>query len=157
LADYFRLQALSPEDATVCNNIGNALLELNRYEESHSWFDRALLLAPDHVEVLNNKGIAHYRFHRFDEAIEVYTQANALDPSDGRAAWQLAHLHLQTGDYARGWAEREARWMAADFSPDYPKLPVEKKWLGKDDVRGKTILICSDEGFGDTLQFARYV
>jgi len=47
--------------------------------------------------------------------------------------------------------------LIADFAADYPKLPPEKKWLGQGDVRGKTILICSDEGFGDTLQFARYV
>ncbi len=157
LADYVRLHALAPDDATICNNIGNALLALDRCEEGLAWFDRALRLAPDQLEVLNNKGIALYRLHRLDEAMAVYARASALDPSDGRARWQLAHLHLQTGDYARGWAEREARWMIADFAPDYPKLPPAKKWLGKEDIRGKTILICSDEGFGDTLQFARYV
>jgi len=157
LADYRRLHALAPDDATICNNIGNALLALDRCEEGLAWFDRALELAPDHVEVLNNKGIALCRLHRLDEAIGVYARASRLDPNDGRSAWQLAHLHLQTGDYARGWAEREARWMAADFAPDYPKLPPEKKWLGNEDVRGRTILICSDEGFGDTLEFARYV
>lgn len=157
LADYRRLHALVPDDATICNNIGNALLALHRHEEGLAWFDRALLLAPDHVEVLNNKGIALCQLHRVGEAIEVYTRASAVDPKHGRSAWQLAHLHLQTGDYARGWAEREARWLIADFAADYPKLPPEKKWLGQEDVRGRTILICSDEGFGDTLQFARYV
>jgi tetratricopeptide (TPR) repeat protein len=157
LADYRRLHALAPDDGTICNNIGNALLALDRHEEGFAWFDRALLLAPDHVEVLHNKGIGLYRLHRLGEAIEVYAHASARHPNDGRSLWQLAHLHLQTGDYARGWAEREARWMTADFAPGYPKLPPDKKWLGKEDVRGKTVLICSDEGFGDTLQFARYV
>ena len=157
LADYLRLYALAPDDATICNNIGNVLLALDRCEDGLAWFDRALQLAGDHVEVLNNKGIALYQLHRLDEAIAVYSRASALDPNDGRSTWQLAHLHLQTGDYVRGWAEREARWMVADFAPDYPKLPPEKKWLGKEDVRGRTILLCSDEGFGDTLQFSRYV
>jgi tetratricopeptide (TPR) repeat protein len=157
LADYRRLHVLAPDDGTICNNIGNALLALDRHEEGFAWFDRALQLAPDHVEVLHNKGIGLYRLHRLGEAIAVYTHASALHPNDGRSLWQLAHLHLQTGDYARGWAEREARWMTADFAPGYPKLPPDKKWLGKEDVRGKTVLICSDEGFGDTLQFARYV
>lgn len=156
LADYHRLHALSPGDATICNNIGEALLQQGRNEDGIAWFDKALQLHPDQADVLGNKGIALHRLGRFDEAIGVYARVHALDPGDGRSLWQIAHLHLQTGDYARGWAEREARWLVDDFAPDYPKF-TQPKWLGQGEVRGKTILICSDEGFGDTLQFARYL
>jgi len=156
LQDYLRLHAQTPDDPIVCNNIGDALLGLDRTEEGLAWFERAFALRPDLVEVLANKGLALYQLHRFGEAIAAYTGVKELDPNDARSAWQLAHLELQTGNFGAGWAEREARWKVSDFSPDYPRL-VEPKWLGKEDINGKTILVCTDEGIGDTLQFARYV
>lgn len=156
LADYRRLHTLAPDDAIICNNAGDALLHLDRPGEGLEWFDRALRLRPDLVEVLSNRALALFQLHRYEEAKAAYARLTALDPDDARSAWQLAHLQLVTGDFAAGWAEREARWRVKDFSPDYPKLP-QAKWLGREEIRGRTILICVDEGLGDTLQFARYV
>jgi tetratricopeptide (TPR) repeat protein len=156
LALYLHLHAQSPDDPTICNNIGDALLGLDRYDEGLAWFDKALKLRPDFVEVIVNKAFALFQLGRLDEAKVAYARAKMLDPRDTRSAWQLAHLHLLTGDFWRGWLEREARWKVLDFSPDYPKLS-QPKWLGGEDIRGKTILVCIDEGLGDAQQFARYV
>jgi len=156
LAEYRRLHLMTPDDPIICNNIGDALLALERYQEGLAWFDKALASRPDFAEVLAHKGLALYQLGRFDEAITAYAGAKALNPGDAKSAWQLAHLQLQTGAYGNGWAEREARWRVSDFSPDYPKFP-QPKWLGKESIAGKTILIFADEGHGDTLQFARYV
>ena len=30
-------------------------------------------------------------------------------------------------------------------------------WRGERDIAGKTVLVCADEGLGDTIQFVRYV
>jgi hypothetical protein len=156
LADYQHLHALAPDDPIICNNVGDALLHLDRHGEGLEWFDRALRLRPDLVEVLGNRALSLLQLHRYEEATAAYATLRELDPNDAKCAWQLAHLKLVAGDFAGGWAEREARWRVADFSPDYPKF-AQPKWLGKEDIRGKTILICVDEGLGDTLQFARYV
>jgi Tfp pilus assembly protein PilF len=156
LEDYRRLHALSPDDPNVCNNIGDALLLLGRPEEALEWFDRALALRPDVIEVLTNRALALCQSYRFDEAIAAYSHLTTLDPDDARSTWQLAHLHLQQGNFQSGWAEREARWRVSDFSTDYPRFAAPK-WLGKEDVSGKTILVCTDEGIGDAVQFARYV
>jgi tetratricopeptide (TPR) repeat protein len=156
LACAQRAHALEPADPATCNNIGDALLWLGRYDDGLRWFDKALALKPDLVEVLLNKGLALLQLHRFDEAFETYRGVLALDSGNAKAAWQLAHLKLLTGDYERGWAEREARWRVADFSLEYPKFS-QAKWLGQQSVEGKTILVHVDEGLGDTLQFARYL
>jgi tetratricopeptide (TPR) repeat protein len=156
LAVYYRLHAQSGDDPTICNNIGDALLGLDRHEEGLAWFERALKLRPDFVEVIVNKAFALFQLHRFDDAMTAYARATMLDPNDARSKWQLAHLHLLCGDFARGWAEREARWKVSDFSPDYPKFS-QPKWLGREDIDGQTVLVCVDEGLGDALQFARYI
>jgi tetratricopeptide (TPR) repeat protein len=161
LADNERAHALDPADPVVCNNMGDALLWLGRYDEGLRWFDRALALRPDFIEVLLNKAFALLQVHRFNDAFDTYRRVKVLDPNNAtaayaKAAWQLAHLGLLTGDFAAGWAEREARWMVPDFSPEYPKFP-QPKWLGQESIDGKTILVHVDEGLGDTLQFARYL
>jgi hypothetical protein len=62
---------------------------------------------------------------------------------------------MLTGNFEAGWAGRESRWMKAN-PPAYPKFS-QPRWLGKEPIEGKTILIHVAEGLGDTIQFARYV
>ena len=156
LADLMRAHALDSTDPLTCNNIGDALLALGRHSEGLDWFERAIALRGDLAEVLVNKAFALTQLRRFHEAIAALKRAIALDPNSARAAYELAHLLLVTGDFAAGWAAREARWNMPDFSPDYPKFP-QPKWLGKEPVAGKTILVHIDEGLGDALQFVRFV
>jgi tetratricopeptide (TPR) repeat protein len=156
LADTSRAHVLDPTDPITCNNMGDALLWLGRDEDGLRWFDKALALRPDFIEVLLNKGFALFHMHRFDEAAETYRRVTVLDPGNAKAEWQLAHLALLSGNFAAGWAKREARWRVPDFSTDYPKFS-QPRWLGEEPIDAKTILIHVDEGLGDTLQFARYL
>jgi tetratricopeptide (TPR) repeat protein len=156
LALYQSLHALAPDDPVICNNVGDALIRLGRFQDGLEWFEKALRLRPGFAEVLANIGLALFQLNRLEEAKDAYARAKAADPECAASAWQLAHLQLQTGDFAAGWTEREARWNVAGYSPEYPKFS-QPKWLGQQVIEGKTILICADEGLGDTLQFARLV
>ena len=69
----------------------------------------------------------------------------------------MALVQLLTGDFETGWATREARWKIPSFSAGYYPAFSEPAWLGAEPIAGKTILICPDEGLGDTIQLARYV
>jgi tetratricopeptide (TPR) repeat protein len=156
LALYRRLHELAPDDPLIFNNVGDALVGLQRFQDGLEWFEKALQLKPDSGEILANKGLALYQLNRLDEALDATARAKAVDPDNAGCAWQLAHLRLHTGDFTAGWSEREVRWRVAGYSPAFPKL-AQPKWLGKEAIDSKTILICADEGLGDTLQFARYV
>jgi hypothetical protein len=62
---------------------------------------------------------------------------------------------LITGDLPRGWVEYQWRRKApiAGLSPrDFPQA----LWLGEQEIAGKTILLHSEQGFGDSIQFCRY-
>ena len=93
--------------------------------------------------------------HRFDEACAAYDRVKAIDPGNVGAEWNLALLHLLTGNFEAGWAGREAHWKT-DRQSTYPKFS-QPRWFGEENIEGKTILVCADEGLGDTIQFARYV
>ncbi len=153
LADNRRAQALDPSNADTCNNIGIALQLLGREEEALQWFDRALELRPNSAVVANNKAAALVKIQKFDDAFAAYGQAKALDPGNALIDWDLALLHLLTGNFAAGWAGREAR---RRLPSHYPKFS-QPMWLGEDGIEGKTILVHMDEGLGDSIQFARYI
>jgi tetratricopeptide (TPR) repeat protein len=161
LADNLRAQKLNPGNADTCNNIGASLQFLRRDEEALPWFDRAVALRPGHVLALMNKAASQMQTHRYAEAQATYLQVKAIDPGNAETDWNLSLLYMLTGNFEAGWTMREARWNKANPGV-YPKFS-KPRWFGKDgiagesDIAGKTIVICADEGLGDTIQFARYV
>jgi len=157
LQDSQRAYALDPADAEARNSVGDILARLpHRQEEALQWFDRALELQPDLIQALTNKAVVFGQLHRFEEAIAIYDRLQSLDPDNAEVEMGLGHLHLLLGNFESGWAGHEARRKIRSFSAPYPKFS-QPLWLGQEAIDGKTILVHVDEGFGDTIQFARYV
>ncbi len=153
LALCHKAHALVPGDAGLCNNVGIVLRSLGRDEDALPWFDEALARQPNFRDALHNKAAALAKLHQFGDAFAIYERLRTDDPNDALAELGIAHLHLLSGDFAKGWAGREARWKMARC---YPKL-AQPMWLGQESLDGKTIVIIADEGLGDTIQFVRYV
>jgi tetratricopeptide (TPR) repeat protein len=155
LADNIRAFELNPGNSDTCNNIGASLQFLRRDEEALPWFERAIALRPDHVLAMLNKAASQLQTHRHAEAEATYLQVKAIDPGNPEPDWNLSLLYMLTGNFTVGWAMRESRWKKANPGV-YPKFSVPR-WFGENNIAGKTIVICADEGLGDTIQFARYV
>jgi tetratricopeptide (TPR) repeat protein len=155
LTDNQRAHELDPTRAEICNSIGAILRSLGREEQALPWFDRALRLQPNSVEALGNRALCLGQMQRFDEAFAAYARVKALGPGNAEIDWNLSLLRMLTGNFELGWAGREARWKRAT-PPLYPAFS-QPKWLGQEPVDGKTVVICADEGLGDTIHFARYV
>jgi tetratricopeptide (TPR) repeat protein len=153
IAEGKRAHRLDPGNAETCNNIGAALRLLGRDQEALEWFDKALDLRPGSVETLNNKIISLYGVHRFDEIFALYDRMKSLGLNNATTEWNVSLAHLLTGNLEAGWPGHEVRLQLP--SSFYPKFP-QPIWLGEQDIEGKTVLICADEGLGDTIQFARY-
>ncbi|CCE07753.1 putative TPR domain protein [Bradyrhizobium sp. STM 3843] len=156
LADARRAHSLDPKNPDFCVNVGDALLWLDRVEEGLEWFERALELRPFLLSALESKGRALRRLHRLVEATAVYHQLRAIDPTNARLEFALATHHLWLGNFEAGWREREARWRVPGLPIHFPDGPGAL-WLGEESIAAKSILIYSDEGLGDAIQFTRYV
>jgi tetratricopeptide (TPR) repeat protein len=156
LADNRRAHALNPASAEFCNNIGACLQWLRRDDEALPWFEKALALQPAFIRALINKASSLFQIRRLDEAEAVYRHVQAIDPGNADAEWNLSFIHLLTGDFETGWAEREVRWTAHMRPATYPNC-AQPMWRGEDGIADKTMLVFADEGFGDTIQYARYV
>src|SRR5689334_2592569 len=149
-------ETLDPTDADVFNNAGIILQHLGRDEEAMEKFDRAIWLRPGFVDAVSNKASLLAQIHKFEEAFAGYALAKSLAPDDGTIDWNVALLHLLTGNFESGWAGRESRWTKRTAPVSYPVFP-SPMWTGQGTVRDKTILIYADEGLGDAIQFARYL
>jgi hypothetical protein len=150
-----RALRLRPGHAEVLANRGTALRMLNRFDEALADYDGALAASPRSPEALNNRGVALAAMNRHAEAIAAYTRALELKPDYHRARYNRALSRLVTGDFAEGWADHEARWHGSDVSIR-ERVFAAPRWSGREDLRGKAILLHSEQGLGDGIQFSRY-
>jgi len=156
VASFGQALALQPDYAAAHSNLGATLHDLGRHDEALACYDRALAITPDYAEALCNRGATLSELMRHDEALANYDRALALQPDLPEAHWNEASLRLLTGDFARGWEEYEWRWKRDSLARtvrDF-RRPL---WRGDQPLEGKTILLHSEQGFGDSIQFCRYV
>lgn len=155
-AEYERSIALDPSLAETHNNLGLLHWRFDRLEQAFACFDRALALRPDFHAVLNNKAVVLLHLQLLDEAFATLQRSLAAAPNDAQTLFYLATLQLLTGDFERGWLAREARWRLPSVGL-VDRGFSQGLWNGDQPLEGKTILLHSDEGLGDAIQFARYV
>ncbi len=134
-------------------NLGNALYGLKRNEEAIVAYRRAVELDPNLVDGWANLGATLHHNGEYDEAVAALRRALALWPEHANARSGLGILLLMRGDFAEGWAEYE--WRLRSSERKGPRFP-EKPWRGETLV-GKHIYVQAEQGFGDTLQFVRYI
>jgi predicted O-linked N-acetylglucosamine transferase (SPINDLY family) len=156
LASYDRALVLRPDYAEVLFNRGGALQKLTRFDEALASYDGALAVRPDHAKALNNRGIVLMELKRRDEALASYDRALNARPDYVEAHWNEGLLRLLTGDFSRGWVKHEWRWKNESLAL-LKRNFAQPLWLGEDAIDGKTVLLHSEQGFGDTIQFCRYV
>ncbi len=152
---FDRAIALNPQLAEAYNNRGTALAELKRFAEAVLSYDQALTLQPGLAEVLVNRGNAYLQELHLDDALQNFEQAIVLDPEYTSAYWCKAVLKILTGDYLEGWRLFEWRWR--DQQQQQLRVFSAPLWLGEESLAGKTVLIYPEQGFGDFIQFCRYV
>jgi Flp pilus assembly protein TadD len=144
---------LRPSFADAHSNLGNALHDRGMLDEAITSYREAIRLKPDYVDAHHNLGNVFRAQQRFSEAFASYDEAMRISPNHAQVRLSRALLWLQLGDFEPGWAEYEWRLQCKDYAmPSFPK-PM---WDGSP-LNGQTILIYGDHGFGDTLQFIRYV
>lgn len=159
---YFeRALAAAPAYAEAMGNLGNAYIDLRRYREALLCLDRALLLSPHFVAAHFNRGNALQGLNRIDEALAAYGRALEIEPDHVDAHFNRALCLLLSGEFERGWSEYEWRWEKASLAKDdrvvHPRDLPQPLWRGDLPLAGKTLLLYSEQGFGDTIQFCRYV
>lgn len=144
---------LNPNYGAAHSNLGVILLKQERLDEAIDCFQKAIDTGIQHADIYYNYGVALAGLMRLDEAIEFYQRSIELQPQHVDAHFNLSQALLTQGKFARGWQEYEWRWQRQMAEPRNFSQPL---WDGSP-LSGRTLLIHAEQGFGDTIQFIRYV
>lgn len=155
LLNYNKAISLDPKAPKSYNNRGNTLGKLNRLDEALQDFDKAIELDPVYFAAYNNRATVLSDLLRYEEARASLNRAIELNPESVDAHWNLGMLLLRLGEFEQGWLESEWRLkrpQALGLKDSY----AAPMWTGAEPLTGKTVLVCSEQGLGDTIQFCRY-
>ncbi|MGB0629340.1 MAG: tetratricopeptide repeat protein [Alphaproteobacteria bacterium] len=144
---------MRPSDLELKFNLGNGLIAAERYDEAEELLRQVVYENPQHMPAQINLGAALKEQGRFDAAIKRYQKAIGASPDSAEAHRNLGLSLLATGQYEAGWAEYEWRSQLPDFAMLRMTRP---RWDG-DPLNGRTLVVHAEQGFGDCIQFSRYI
>jgi len=154
-AAYEAALTLRPARADSLVGLAKALAELGLFDLAIDSYRDALAYEPDYLTAQVDLAALLGDAGDTSAAIAAFQGALARRPEQANLHTMLAFCLLATGDWRSAWPEYEWRWRDPHFRA--PELPAKQpRWQGED-LTGRTILLQCEQGFGDTLQFVRYV
>ncbi len=136
-----------PDFTDAKYNLGLALQSLDLLEDAESCYQNVLELQPAHHAASNNYGNVLMGLGRIHEALSRYEHAVRLVPANREYRVNTGMAQLLTGDLPEGWRNYGARVT--------PSVSGARLWMGQP-LEGSSILLLSEQGLGDTIQFIRY-
>jgi tetratricopeptide (TPR) repeat protein len=150
---YERAISLKPDLAAAFLNICNALMEQQRLDDALAASMKGIATNPNYAPLHLLRGNILLHLGRQEDSLESYDAAVAADPDYHEAHYHRGSTLLLTGRYEEGWRDFEHRWQVADCGFDRPVLQAAE-WRGEP-LNGRSIVVYSEQGLGDTIQFAR--
>ncbi|MFM7313377.1 MAG: tetratricopeptide repeat protein [Cyanobium sp.] len=150
--------AIRPDHPQALSNLGLACFQLGELDRARTLLTQAIELNPASPASHCNLALLHQSCGEVQQAIASYRQALALDPSLVTAHWHLAHSLFLIAAYQEAWPEHEWRLKDAperklQVMPLAPPLNFSAEAL----LQQGPLLLVSEQGIGDSLQFIRYV
>ena len=154
---------IDPLNSRAWCNYGLTLHQIEQFDAATAAYIHALSLDPERGETLVNLALALNANNRHPEALKCLESATSLSMNvdTGDALFNLALTNLLLGNFQEGWELYECRFKTRQFF-DYRKIP-ESGWvrtaeqLRKLATEKSSIVVWSEQGFGDAIQFSRYL
>ena len=157
-AETYARRALEQDESVPFSwsNVGVTLIAQERFDEATAAFEHAGRLEEQGAGISDanfNLAMCLREAGRLDESLALYDRKLRTLPFPATST-HYAHALLIAGRLREGFRQYEFRWFHApllQLRPSFRK-PV---WSGQD-LRGKTILLRTEQGIGDVIQFIRY-
>lgn len=155
--DYLQALQLKPDYAIAHFNLASLYRQQMQLQKAADCYRAVLELEPQRPDVWSNLGVTLKELGEFDRALTCFDQALAIDPGFADASWNKATTLLMRGNYKSGWPLFESRWQLDAAGLAKQSQLTSTLWLGEASLRHRTILICTEQGLGDTIQCLRYL
>ncbi len=153
---YRRALQADPEYAEVYNNLGIALKQQEQFTEAIWNFEQALRLDPEFAEAHYNLANSLRDQGRCAEALAGYKRAVQLMPDYAEAHWNRALTFLLDGNFGEGWKQYQWRRIADPKTRSTCESSGRPRWTGEP-FAGRRLFVHCEQGFGDNIQFVRYL
>jgi Flp pilus assembly protein TadD len=144
---------LKPTMASAWTNLGAALSRQERPQEAIKCYRRALEIDPDDADAHTNIGVSLFDMGQYEQAIVEHRTALKIRPDFPVAHLNLAMPLLLLGREEEGWEHYEWRSQCDGLPKHNFRQPM---WDGSP-LEGKTLMLYTEQGLGDAIQFARFV
>jgi tetratricopeptide (TPR) repeat protein len=154
LAYLKEIVRLRPEAPEALHNLGIRLIDQDNLAHAFRYLERSVAIEPGYSTAYNSLGLNLHQQNRLDEAIACYDRAVTLDPEIPLTRWNRGLARLLQGRMEDGWEGHEWRGRVNGFPAPASDFP-EPLWNGEERP-GQIILLHTEQGFGDAVQFMRY-
>jgi tetratricopeptide (TPR) repeat protein len=135
---------------------GTAYRSLGRYHDAMNDFANVFLQDPTNSKAYSNYGNSLREYGMPELAIPFLKTSLKLNPDDPITRLNESIAYLLSGDFTNGWKNYDARWFYQSDVSFKPQLPGEE-YNGTQNINGKIVCVYCEQGFGDSIQFIRYI
>lgn len=154
--DYVRQDAAEWQNPEVHYNIGMIFHATGRIDDAIESYRTCLALRPAHAAAETHLGNLYREIGDLETAELCYNRVLARDIRDPNARYNLAFVPLMRGDLQRGFELYESRLVCEGYMAEYGRPDiVGPRWTLAS--RARSVLVWSEQGSGDAIQFLRYV
>jgi predicted O-linked N-acetylglucosamine transferase (SPINDLY family)/ADP-heptose:LPS heptosyltransferase/glycosyltransferase involved in cell wall biosynthesis len=157
ISHYERAIALNPKLTDAYYNLGLVNSLQGNLDQAISYYQRTIDICPTYAQAHNNLGTLLQKQGQFERAKYFYQQAIAINPNHAEAKYNLSMLLLLLGNLGEGFIEYEWRWSSPTFLHDNPSPSFPQPLWDGSNLGNRTLLISSEQGYGDNIQFSRYL
>ena len=153
IKQYRQILAEHGDHRQTMHQLGLCLVDAEQWPAAVEQLDRVVAAQADNAEAMNSLGLAHSRLGHMERALDWFDQSIATDNQFAMAHFNRGLLLLKQGDYDAGWPEYDWRWQTPQFVRFQCNQPL---WQGED-ISDKRLLVHSEQGNGDHIQFMRFL
>jgi len=150
---FQKVIAISPDFEDAYLNLGESYSRQERFHEAIRYFKQLLSINSKNTDAMYNIGVAYNGLRCHQEAILYYEKVLSIDPGHIKSHYNKSFNHLSVGDYVHGFSEYEWRLKKHET---YRSISEKPMWQGNP-IPSKTLLIYAEQGFGDCIQFIRFL
>ena len=151
---FKRAIKFDPENRHSYNNLAAVLAESDQIVDALKTCDEALKKWPEYSEIYNAQANALLRKNDFGGAIAATENHLLQQPDNAQAHYARGMILLAQNKFSDGWQEYAWRVKRPGF---WPKRNYEVPGWRGDSLKNKALLVHWEQGFGDIVQFSRYL
>lgn len=150
---------LEPRTSLYYRNISEMYRQVGRLDDALAAAAQAVSLLPGDPIALHNLAIIHHGRGELDQSLVCSRRAVALKPDMAGAHFAIGETLLLRGEMTEGWEEYEWRFRIPGVQPLMPPAvrEAQPQWGGGRLGAGRRLMLVGDQGFGDVIQFSRYI